>query len=96
MSLLPDDPNMKEELREILNRLQRRKDNTPLPPLKVPKPLPVGQARLYRMKIMLQDIEPLIWRRFVAPTFMTLDHFHLCLQSIMGWNNAHAYLYCWN
>ena len=96
MSLLPDDFNMNEEFRELLNRLQRPKDSSPLPPLKVPKPLPVGQARLYRMKIVLRDIEPLIWRRFVAPTFMTLDHFHVCLQSIMGWENAHAYSFTIN
>ncbi|MCL2622558.1 MAG: plasmid pRiA4b ORF-3 family protein [Planctomycetaceae bacterium] len=90
MSLLPDDFYTKENIRQMLDRLQRPKDSTPLPPLKVPKPIPVGQARLYKMKIVLQDIEPPIWRRFVAPTFMTLDHFHLCLQSVMGWKNAHA------
>ena len=93
MSMLPDDPTVQDELREILQRLQRPKDNTPLPPLKVPVPLPVGQARLYRMKIVLQDIEPPIWRRFVAPTFMTLEHFHACIQSIMGWENEHSHAF---
>ena len=96
MSLLPDDPKMQDELREMLYRFQRPKDTMPLPPLKVQKPLPMEQARLYKMKIVLQDIEPPIWRRLVAPTFMTLDHFHLCLQSIMGWKDAHGYSFLIN
>jgi len=96
MSLFPDDDNMKEELRQILDQFQRPKGTTPLPPLKVPKPLSVGQARLYKMKIVLQGIEPPIWRRFVAPTFMTLDHFHLCLQSVMGWKDVHPWSFTIN
>jgi len=96
MSLPLEDFNKKEELREILDRLQGTKDTLPLPPLKVPKPLPMEQASLYKMKIVLLDIEPPIWRRFVAPTFMTLEHFHACLQCIMGWESGHAYAFTIN
>jgi hypothetical protein len=85
-----NDPNMPPEIREIIERMMQPKDNTPLPPLKVPKPLPVGSPKLYQMKVTLLDIEPPIWRRFVAPSFMSLGHLHTLLQSVMGWGNAHA------
>ena len=93
MSLLPEDPDLQDDLREILQSMTHSKDNTPLPKLKVPPPLPVGQARLFKMKIVLQDIEPLIWRRFVVPTFMTLEHIHVVFQNIMGWDDEHAHAF---
>jgi len=48
------------------------------------------------MKIALLDVEPPIWRRFVAPSFMTLNHFHVLLQTIMGWNSTHMYAFTIN
>jgi hypothetical protein len=85
-----NNPNMPPEIREIMERMTRPKDNTPLPPLKVPKPLPVGYPKLYQIKVTLLDVEPPIWRRFVAPSFMSLGHLHTLLQSVMGWKKTHA------
>ena len=91
-----DDPNMPDEVREIFERLNKPKSNKPLPKLNVPPPLPIGQAKLYTMKVTLLDVKPPIWRRFVAPTFMKLDHFHELLQVFMGWDNEHMYAFTIN
>ena len=93
-----NDPSMPPEIRELMERMMsqpfgKRKDNSSLPKLKVPPPLPVGSPKLYTMKVTLLDVEPPIWRRFVAPSFMTLDHFHVLLQAVMGWGDAHAYAF---
>ena len=93
-----NDPNMPPEIRAIMERIMNQpfgkaKDNSSLPPLKVPKPLPIGSPKLYTMKVTLLDVEPPIWRRFVAPSFMTLDHFHSLLQEVMGWKHAHAFAF---
>jgi len=89
----PGDPDMPEEVRELLERLSRPKSDKPLPALKVPPPLPVGSAKLYTMKITLLDVEPPVWRRFVAPSFMKLHHFHGVLQAVMGWEDGHMYAF---
>lgn len=88
--------NMSDEARKVFEKYTKPKSDKPLPPLKVPPPRPVGEAKLYTMKITLLEIEPPIWRRFVAPTFMKLHHFHACLQEIMGWDDAHAYAFTIN
>jgi len=88
-----DDPNMPQGVRDFLARMTRPRDNTVLPPLQVPPPLPESSMRLYTMKVVLLGIEPPIWRRFVAPSWMTLEHIHVLLQIVMGWRLAHSYAY---
>jgi hypothetical protein len=48
-------------------------------------------ALIYQMKVMLADIEPPIWRRFLVVSDITLHKLHLILQTIMGWENYHLY-----
>lgn len=43
------------------------------------------------MKVELAEIEPTIWRRFLAPSTVTLHRLHLILQEVMGWTNSHLY-----
>ena len=93
---LHDDPNMPDEVREIFERLNKPKSGKPLPTLKVPPPLPIGSPKLYTMKVTLLDVEPPVWRRFVAPSFMKLEHLHELLQAFMGWDNAHLYAFTIN
>jgi len=88
-----NDPDTPDIVREAFERMNRPKDNSSLPPLNVPPPLRLGSAKLYTMKITLLGVEPPVWRRFVAPSFMKLHHFHLFLQDIMGWNNFHLYAF---
>ena len=47
--------------------------------------------RLYLLKIRLLDIEPEIWRRFVAPGSITLDRLHDVIQIVMGWTDSHLH-----
>ncbi|MGE4285300.1 MAG: plasmid pRiA4b ORF-3 family protein [Phycisphaerae bacterium] len=47
--------------------------------------------RFYLLKICLLDIEPVIWRRFVVPAYLTLDRLHDVIQIVMGWDNCHLY-----
>lgn len=48
-------------------------------------------GRFYLLKIHLVDIEPEIWRRFVAPASITLDRLHDVIQIVMGWTDSHLH-----
>lgn len=46
--------------------------------------------RLYQFKITLLDIDPPIWRRIQIKD-CSLDKFHECIQTAMGWTNSHLH-----
>ena len=46
---------------------------------------------ILRLKIVLVDTEPPIWRRVEVPAEMTLKDLHTVIQAAMGWQNAHLY-----
>jgi hypothetical protein len=46
---------------------------------------------IYQIKITLKETEPVIWRRFLVPSNVTLHRLHLILQEVMGWTNSHLY-----
>jgi len=48
-------------------------------------------GRFYMLKISLVDIEPVIWRRFMVPGFITLDRLHDVIQIVMGWKDSHIH-----
>ncbi|MCF6237500.1 MAG: plasmid pRiA4b ORF-3 family protein [Candidatus Marinimicrobia bacterium] len=48
-------------------------------------------GRRYLLKIRLLDIEPDIWRHFVAPASITLDRLHDVIQIVMGWTDSHLH-----
>ncbi len=45
----------------------------------------------YQFRVVLQETDPSIWRRFVVPSGITLHRLHLILQEVMGWTNSHLY-----
>jgi len=47
----------------------------------------------YYLRVQLLDIEPLIWRKIVVPGAISLHTLHKMLQVVMGWENAHLYLF---
>jgi len=53
--------------------------------------LPKIPPTIYRIKVTLKDIEPVIWRRFLVPSHISLHRLHLILQEVMGWTNSHLY-----
>jgi hypothetical protein len=47
-----------------------------------------------RLKITLNDVEPLVLRRIEIPFDIRLDRLHEVLQAAMGWSNSHLYEIC--
>jgi len=45
-------------------------------------------------RITLDDIEPPIWRRLVAPLNWRLDQLHLAIQAAFNWWNFHLHEFC--
>ncbi len=48
-------------------------------------------ATIVQLRIQLDDVAPLIWRRLLVPESMTLARLHRVLQTAMGWNNTHLH-----
>ena len=48
-------------------------------------------ARIARLRIKLDDVEPPVVRRVEVPLTIRLDRLHLVLQAAMGWTNSHLY-----
>ena len=46
-----------------------------------------------QLRIELQQIKPLIWRRILVPETITLPKLHSILQWTMGWTNSHLHEY---
>ncbi|UXT82647.1 plasmid pRiA4b ORF-3 family protein [Agrobacterium tumefaciens] len=46
---------------------------------------------LVRLKITLDDVDPLVMRRVVVPFRIRLDRLHDVLQEAFGWTNSHLY-----
>ena len=46
---------------------------------------------LYLLKITLQDIQPLIWRRIQVWEDITLGTLHTLLQIVMDWEDYHLH-----
>ena len=43
------------------------------------------------IRVQLDDMEPAIWRRFAAPTSITLKGLHELIQAAMGWQDCHLW-----
>jgi hypothetical protein len=44
-----------------------------------------------RLKIVLDDVEPVVMRRIEVPFDIRLDRLHLVLQTVLGWINSYLY-----
>jgi hypothetical protein len=45
------------------------------------------------IRIELEGIEPLIWRRVAVRTVMNLNELHGVIQAVMGWLNCHLWAF---
>lgn len=52
---------------------------------------PRKPTAVYRLRVELLEIKPLIWRRLIVPADIKLPKFHQCLQLAMGWTNSHLH-----
>lgn len=48
-------------------------------------------AAIYTLRVELQHIQPLIWRRVHVPTDIPLLRLHDVLQVVMGWTDSHLH-----
>jgi len=46
---------------------------------------------IYQLKIILNDIRPPIWRRFLIASTESLTDLHLVIQIVMGWTDSHLH-----
>ena len=49
------------------------------------------RARIYHLKVSLEGMEPLIWRRLQVPGSASLGWLHAVIQVAMGWTNSHLH-----
>lgn len=45
----------------------------------------------YQLKISLNHVKPVIWRRILVEAGITLPDFHKIIQTVMGWTNTHLH-----
>ncbi len=48
-------------------------------------------TKIYTLRMELEGIEPLIWRRLQVPAAITLPRLHSVLQVVMGWTDSHLH-----
>ena len=48
-------------------------------------------GKILQLKIILRDIEPKIWRRFLVYDNISFHELHGIIQDTMGWENYHLY-----
>ena len=56
----------------------------------IPEPCPVLlSSLLYRLKMILGGISPMIWRRLLVPADMILYGLRRSIQFVLGWEDYH-------
>ena len=50
-----------------------------------------AQGHCFKLRLVLDDIQPKIWRQLMVPASITLDRLHDCLQVVMGWTDSHLH-----
>ncbi|MCU0848733.1 MAG: plasmid pRiA4b ORF-3 family protein [Spirochaetes bacterium] len=51
---------------------------------------------VFQLKITLDHIKPIIWRRFLVDSDIKLTDLHKVIQTIMGWTNSHLHQFVIN
>lgn len=49
----------------------------------------LNQAHVYQLKISLQGISPMVWRRLLVRSDSTIADLHYTIQIAIGWSDAH-------
>ncbi len=50
-----------------------------------------ASAKYFSLRIELLHIQPLIWRRLLVPSSISLPDLHLAIQGAMGWTDSHLH-----
>lgn len=51
----------------------------------------INTPPVWRIKVVLVDTSPMVWRRFDTYSTVTLSQLHYFIQGVMGWELAHLY-----
>lgn len=51
----------------------------------------IAQVPAYRIRITLNGVKPLVWRRVVLPGAWPLSKVHDAIQLVMGWTDSHLH-----
>jgi hypothetical protein len=51
------------------------------------------RERTYRLKVVLMETDPPIWRRLFVPGDITLQRLDRVIQTAMGWTNSHLHTF---
>jgi len=55
------------------------------------KVIQLRKSDCYKLKISLNNVKPLIWRRFLVDSNIKLPDLHKVIQTVMGWTNSHLH-----
>jgi hypothetical protein len=59
----------------------------------MPRRLKKVPSSVFQIKVMLQDIEPEVWRRLLVPGDIDLGKLHMVINEGMGWTNSHLHMF---
>jgi hypothetical protein len=48
---------------------------------------------VFQLRVQLQELSPVVWRRLLVPGSIRLDKLNLMLQAAMGWTNSHLHCF---
>jgi hypothetical protein len=52
----------------------------------------MANDKIVTLRVELEGISPLIWRRFAVPAAIRLDSLHRVIQAVMGWQDRHLWM----
>ena len=77
---------------QMIGEILRNANLAPAAPASTAARRAVGRdGRVLQLKIVLEDIDPPIWRRVVVGADATLHGLHEIIQTTMGWHDSHLY-----
>ncbi len=53
----------------------------------------ISESVVYQLKIVLQGISPMIWRRLLVKSDHTIEDLHYIIQIAMGWEDIHVHYF---
>lgn len=51
----------------------------------------INHPSVWRIKVVLNETRPMVWRRFDTYSTVTLSQLHYFIQGVMGWELAHLF-----
>ena len=55
-----------------------------------------AKRRVLQFRLSVKDVKPVIWRKLIVSSDVTLARLHSILQVLMGWSDSHLYAFVIN